>query len=605
MKIIKKLILGLFLLLLLSSLFFKYRENIQPNSEKITSRQILSNLLWKLDPHHEIRTTLFGDPQKNTLQHILINREESVQLSTTEKDTEYFREKWKFRATSTSQNNGRAPVDDIDNDGTPDVFIGSGSSKVYRLNGKTGEIVWEYVLPFGITSTLAYFLADLDNDGMKEFIFGNSISHLIRVSALRTGKNIKDRVLWTRNVSGDFFQGGLSYFRNTKGEIRIVAGTRDAPYSRGSVNILDRGGNRVVPEITGFDVCNNHPTYLDVNNDGELDVLMGSHGFYGAKYANSLTAINSQTGKIIWSTPVGTDTGWLNFPILDIDDKGKKEIIIPKVSNFLIYSPNGKKQGEIKGAGEFQASFQNSNGDTTLLYTDFKETLQNKRDLKTKLISQNLRTKEVNYELPLVAFNIVSILDFDDDSTPDILATLKIDNIITLLVFNAYTGNLTSAHQLNSKNELKSKFQEHELLGLFHNIIKTNHWKNESIVYLQTLDSLSLLKSLYNLPLPEAFREIIQKVLYERISQGVKSGVLVDLDGDKYWELLGMENRYTEITEGRSDPKKGYYTAYDTPFPILTGYNPNNTHTAFRANLFKRRNTDPGLQNTVISRTSP
>ena len=265
MKIIKKLILGLFLLLLLSSLFFKYRENIQPNSEKITSRQILSNLLWKLDPHHEIRTTLFGDPQKNTLQHILINREESVQLSTTEKDTEYFREKWKFRATSTSQNNGRAPVDDIDNDGTPDVFIGSGSSKVYRLNGKTGEIVWEYVLPFGITSTLAYFLADLDNDGMKEFIFGNSISHLIRVSALRTGKNIKDRVLWTRNVSGDFFQGGLSYFRNTKGEIRIVAGTRDAPYSRGSVNILDRGGNRVLPEIIGFDVCNNRPTYMDVN----------------------------------------------------------------------------------------------------------------------------------------------------------------------------------------------------------------------------------------------------------------------------------------------------------------------------------------------------
>lgn len=190
MKIIKKLTLGIFLLLLLSSLFFKYRENI-PISIKKNYRPILSNLLWKLDPHHEIRTTLFGDPQKNTLQHILINREESVQLSITEKDTEYFREKWKFRANSTSQNNGRATVDDIDKDGIPDVFIGSGSSKVYRLNGKTGEIVWEYVLPFGITSTLAYLLADLDNDGMKEFIFGNTISHPIRVSALKTGKYIK------------------------------------------------------------------------------------------------------------------------------------------------------------------------------------------------------------------------------------------------------------------------------------------------------------------------------------------------------------------------------------------------------------------------------
>jgi hypothetical protein len=284
MKIIKKLILGLFLLLLLSSILFKYRENIPISINKIY-RPILSNLLWKVDPYHEIRTTLFGNSQKNTIQHFLVNREESVQLHITEKDTGYFREKWKFRSTSIAQNTGKASVDDIDKDGTADVFIGSGSSKVYRLNGKTGEIVWEHVLPFWIVSTLAYFLADLDNDGIREFILGNTISHPIRVSALSTGKNIKDRVLWTRNVSGDFIQGGLSYFRNTKGEIRIVAGTRDAPYSRGSVNILDSGGNRVVPEIYGFDVCNNHPTYMDLNNDGELDILMGSHGFYGAKFS--------------------------------------------------------------------------------------------------------------------------------------------------------------------------------------------------------------------------------------------------------------------------------------------------------------------------------
>ena len=94
--------------------------------------------------------------------------------------------------------------------------------------------------------------------------------------------------------------------------------------------------------------------------------------------------------------------------------------------------------------------------------------------------------------------------------------------------------------------------------------------------------------------MPETFKEIIQEVLYERISQGIKSGVLVDVDGDRYWEILGMENRYTaEIFTGEkqeSDPKKGYNTAYDTPFPIHTGYNPINTHTAFRANLFKPRN---------------
>jgi hypothetical protein len=66
-------------------------------------------------------------------------------------------------------------------------------------------------------------------------------------------------------------------------------------------------------------------------------------------------------------------------------------------------------------------------------------------------------------------------------------------------------------------------------------VIKTNNSKNESTAYLQTFDSFSLLKSLYNLPLPETFREIIQEVLYERISQGIKSGILVDVDRDRYW----------------------------------------------------------------------
>jgi hypothetical protein len=213
----------------------------------------------------------------------------------------------------------------------------------------------------------------------------------------------------------------------------------------------------------------------------------------------------------------------------------------------------------------------------------------NNKELKAQLISQNLRTKKVNYELPFIAFNIVAILDLDDDSTPEILATLKIDNIITLLVFNAYTGKLTSARQLNSKKELKSRFQEHKLLGLFHDIIKKSDSKNESIVYLQSFDSISLLKSLYNLPLPETFREIIQEVLYERISNGIQSGVLVDVDGDRYWEILGIENRYTKTTR-RSDPKKGYYTAYDTPFPIHTGYDPINTQSEFRESIRQMMN---------------
>ena len=81
----------------------------------------------------------------------------------------------------------------------------------------------------------------------------------------------------------------------------------------------------------------------------------------------------------------------------------------------------------------------------------------------------------------------------------------------------------------------------------------------------------------------------MKMVLYERISAGIRSGVLADIDGDGYWELLGMENMWTIVAVGISDPQKGYHTAYDLPFPVLKGYNTGKTDPASMTNLFKSR----------------
>jgi hypothetical protein len=395
----------------------------------------------------------------------------------------------------------------------------------------------------------------------------------------------------------------LNFFRTSKGKIRVVTATRDAPYARGTINIFDGQGNRVVPELTGFDVCNNRPAFLDVNKDGELDVLTGSHGFYGAKYANSLTAIDSITGNIIWSTLTEVDTGSVNFPILDIDGDGEKEIMIPmmarsggsdpKNSNYSIYSQEGQQKGEIKGVGMYQADFPNSDGDFSLLYTDSNDLGPSDQNLKGKVFFQNMKTREISYELPLIAFNIVSILDLDADNIPEILVTLKIDNVLSLLLLNAYTGQLKSVFQLNSKEEVRSKYQEGELANLFNEKVKEDLPENLKVAFLQSLDSIDLLKGLFNFSLPESFRDTMQKLLQKRVSQGIKSAVLVDVDGDGFWEMLGMENSFNKVTTMSnvevSDAEKGYHTAYDLPFPVLKGYDTRNLDTSFGANLFKSK----------------
>ena len=122
----------LFLLLLFVSIFaVKYREKIHPGLGEIHPKLALSKILWKLDPYHEIRTFIFGGSQrKEIVKRALINQEDRVFFPVTGEDVEYFREKWKFRTTSTSENVGHPLVDDIDKDGILDVFMGSGSSKV-------------------------------------------------------------------------------------------------------------------------------------------------------------------------------------------------------------------------------------------------------------------------------------------------------------------------------------------------------------------------------------------------------------------------------------------------------------------------------------------
>jgi len=705
----------LFSFLLLIVLFFavKYRGEIHP-------RPMLSKIIWKLDPYHEIRTTLFGDPQKELLEFRLIHQEDWKTFPVEEKNTNYFREKWKFRAASISENNGKALVEDVDKDGIPDVFIASGSTKVYRLNGVNGERVWDYSLSHGVTSTLAYTLADVDNDGMKEIIFGSALSHPIRVYALRTGKNEKNRLHWKRNLSGDFVQGGLNFFRNSSGDIRIVAATRDAPYSRGSINILDGFGDRVVQEISGFDVCNNRPIFRDFNNDGELDILTGSHGFYGAKYAESLTAIDSKNGEIIWSTPTGADTGWVNFPILDIDGDSEKEILVPKItqdySDLLIFDTKGHQKAELKGIGGYLASFPDSRGNISILY-------RGTGNFHQKGYSQNMGTGKQGYELPLdvsklgpdedTTHSIVSVLDLDDDNIPEILAAFRIDNVLTLLVINAYTGKLKSIYPLNSKEAVKWKILDAKLSNLFKNRIKNfgsiinalpnnetifrdyknaqkalpsmklkklnafvdtakktliaarfelgriqklinekatpkssldmaedkvlkaeqsltasrhklkDALKKEMFAFLRNFDSITLLKVIFNisssifyenqiftilhekgvrdnmfadLEAEEVFEDIIIHTLLERgAGQGIKDGILVDLDADGYWEILGMGNLNLDTKWGVSDPEKGYYTAYDLPFPVLKGHDTNNLDTAVMKNLFKSREVNSRL----------
>lgn len=237
--------------------------------------------------------------------------------------------KWRFRPSHAVPTDPMPAVDDADRDGTPEVYVASLTRGVYALNGRNGKTLWTWKLPFGVVAGRALALVNLDKRPKKTLLLGSHTTLPIRVYALKVEKGLRqrDRLLWTRNLSGDFIDGGLNVVRNKQGAIRIIAATRDAPYSRGSLNILDARGNFVFSPVEGLDDCRSRPAIGNLNGDEAPDLIHGSHKFYNAKYGFMIVAREVDSGKVLWKKDVGFDTGFTHHAILDYDGDGKQDVL--------------------------------------------------------------------------------------------------------------------------------------------------------------------------------------------------------------------------------------------------------------------------------------
>lgn len=238
--------------------------------------------------------------------------------------------KWRFRPSHAVPTYPIPPIDDTNGDGIPEVYIASYSRGVYALDGRTGKTLWTWKLPFGVVGGRALTLVNLENQGKKALLIGTHTTIPIRVYALNVSKGLREseRLLWFRDVSGYFIEGGLNVVRGKRGALRIVVATRDAPRSRGSLNVLNARGDFVFPPIKGLDDCLSRPGIGDINGDGRADLVHGSHMFYGAKEGFAIVAREVDSGKLLWRRKMGFDTGARNHAILDYEGDGRQDVIV-------------------------------------------------------------------------------------------------------------------------------------------------------------------------------------------------------------------------------------------------------------------------------------
>jgi outer membrane protein assembly factor BamB len=137
---------------------------------------------------------------------------------------------------------GVALVDDINEDGFPDVIAGSVDNSVYAIDGNDGTLVWS--APFADDILCVRGLADINQDSKTDIIIGTADDKIICISG---GGAHAGQTLWSWQTVGDV--KSLAVLPDVRGNAvpEVVAASND-----NLVRVLEGNAQVLEVELTSF-----------------------------------------------------------------------------------------------------------------------------------------------------------------------------------------------------------------------------------------------------------------------------------------------------------------------------------------------------------------
>ena len=262
---------------------------------------------------------------------------------------------WKQKAPA--QVVGSASFQDINNDGTLDVFIGGRGSFLTALDGRTGNHLWEYRFDFENDPVLKYarfnfynsvWIPDQTGDGKQELLTVNGGNWTAPANS--TDGRMPGVLMLFDSQSGqilaaDTMPDGLESYMSplcfedpANGDSKIVFGTGGETQS-GSLyvcnlqDLLDQDltASRKVASEEGHGFIA-PPVLVDVNQDGTLDIVAISH-------ASTISAIDGKSYKQLWQQSFPGRESSNSFAVGHFTRKDQVEILgIIDSGTWPIYS---------------------------------------------------------------------------------------------------------------------------------------------------------------------------------------------------------------------------------------------------------------------------
>lgn len=225
---------------------------------------------------------------------------------------------WEYDTTLPGNDgcNDVAPlIYDIDNDGTPEIFVPSSCNPVtYCLDGKTGEVRWK-TKTRGSDSPPT--IGDIDNDGKLEILHGEFTGYLICIDA-ETGV-----VKWEKLIQENSWIQTAPTLSDIDydGNLDIIVATWAFDKALNHIYALKGTDQELIWNKSINNYVYHGTTIGDLDNDGKNELYFGS-------YNDTLYCINAIDGSTKWTYYEGQYFTPYAAPVIaDVDDDGKCEII--------------------------------------------------------------------------------------------------------------------------------------------------------------------------------------------------------------------------------------------------------------------------------------
>jgi hypothetical protein len=262
-------------------------------------------------------------------------------------------ELWSYTIDTSFDNTpkGFAPIQDVSGDGIADVIVCSEDDFVRCFNGNasgTGDVLWEHEIPGGALyqQQALQIVDDIDEDGTQDVVVGSAwAGKLVRAISGATGEEI-----WTyyTNIYGDggwVYQVDCSYDYNDDGTPDVLAATGD--------DATDTGPKRVIciDGLTGAQIWAyfvGGPVFSvigveDFTGDGQPDVVAGASDEFETQ--GRVIGINGN-GFLDWTYLVASTSVWSLAQTEDFNEDGIRDVIAADFSGnvYGISASNGVVQ---------------------------------------------------------------------------------------------------------------------------------------------------------------------------------------------------------------------------------------------------------------------